>query len=50
MEERRNVYKILDEKPECKRSLERYGRIWDDNIEKDLKEIRCENVDCIQLS
>jgi len=33
-----NEYNILVEKPEGKRPLGRYRRIWEDNIRTDLRE------------
>jgi hypothetical protein len=33
------VYRVLVEKPEGKRPLERPGRRWEDNIKMDLEEI-----------
>ena len=39
MEEVRNVFKILTDKPKGKRHLERPRRGWKDNIRMDLKEI-----------
>jgi hypothetical protein len=39
MGEGRNVYRILVEKPEGKRPLERPRRRWEDGIKMDLKEI-----------
>jgi hypothetical protein len=38
MEEGRGVYRVLVERPEGKRSLERPRRRWEDNIKKDLRE------------
>jgi hypothetical protein len=35
----RNAYKIVVEKPEGKRALERCRRRWEDNIRMDLREI-----------
>jgi hypothetical protein len=45
----RKAYKILVEKPETKRPLERPRRIWGNNIKMDLKR-RCEGVDWILLA
>jgi hypothetical protein len=39
MGEMRNVYSILVEKPEGKRSLRRPRLRWEDNIGMDLREI-----------
>jgi hypothetical protein len=37
--------KILVRGPEGKKSLRRYRRRWEDNMEMHLKETGCENVD-----
>jgi hypothetical protein len=50
MGEMRNAYPILPGKPEGKRQLGRRRRRWDDNIEVDLKEIECKDVDWIQVA
>jgi hypothetical protein len=50
MVEIKNVYKIFVGKPEGKRPLGRPRRRWDDNIRKDLQEIRWEGVDWIHLA
>jgi hypothetical protein len=42
---RRGVYRVLVGKPEGKRPLERPRRRWDNNIKKDLQEVRCEGMD-----
>jgi hypothetical protein len=39
MGEKRNAYRMLVGKPEGKRSLERPGRTWVDNIKMDRREI-----------
>jgi len=49
MWERRGVYRVLVEKPEGKRPLERSRRRWDDNIKMDLQEVGCGSVDWIEL-
>jgi hypothetical protein len=41
------VYKILVGKPEGKKVLGRCRRTWDDNIEMNRREIKCEGVDWI---
>jgi hypothetical protein len=41
----RNTYAILAEKYEGTRPLGRSTLEWDYNIEVDLKEIKCEDVD-----
>jgi hypothetical protein len=46
----RNVYKILDGKPEGKRPIGRPRRTWDDNIRTDLRETGWEGVDWMQLA
>jgi hypothetical protein len=50
MEEMRNVYKVLVEKPAGKSLVRRHGRRWEDNIRMDLREIRCEGVYWIHLA
>jgi len=45
-----NVHKILDRKPEGKRSLRKTKQTWEDNIGMDLMEIRWEGVDWIHLA
>jgi hypothetical protein len=37
-------------KPEGKRSLERAGRIWEDNIRMDLREIGWDGMDWFHLA
>jgi hypothetical protein len=44
MGERRNAYRILERKPEEKRSLGRLGRRWVENIKMDLQEIGWDGV------
>ena len=44
------MFGILAEKPEGKRPLGRPRRRWDDNIKKDLQEVRCEGMDLIELA
>jgi hypothetical protein len=44
------VYRILMEKPEGKRPLERSRRRWEDGIRMDLREIGWDSVDWIQLA
>jgi hypothetical protein len=41
----RNEYKILDEKPDGKRPVDRPMQIWEDNIKMYHKKTRCEYVD-----
>jgi hypothetical protein len=47
--EGRGVYRVLVWTPESKRPLERPRRRWDDNIKMDLREIRIDVVNWIQL-
>jgi hypothetical protein len=49
MGKRRNVQETLGGKTEGKRKLGRLKCKIEDDIEKDFKEMGCENVDCIQL-
>jgi hypothetical protein len=46
MGEGRNVYRVLVEKPEGKRPLERPRRRWEDGIKIDLEEIGWEG--CVE--
>jgi hypothetical protein len=46
----RNACRILTGKPEGKSTLGRARCRWEDIITMDLKEIRCEGVDCIHLA
>ena len=48
--ERRGVYKVLVGKPEGKRPLGRLRRRWEDNIQKDFKEVGCTGMDWIELA
>jgi hypothetical protein len=50
MEEKRNAYTLLVEKPEGKRPLKRPRRRWVDNIRMDLGEVGWGNVDWIGLA
>jgi hypothetical protein len=43
--EKKNAYRILVGKPECKRPLARPRRRWMDNIKMDLREIGWDNMD-----
>jgi hypothetical protein len=43
--ERKGVYRALVEKPEGRRSLERFRRRWEDNIKIDLREVGWEGID-----
>jgi len=49
MGERKGVYRVLVGKPEGKRPLGRHRRRWEDNIEMDLQEVRCGDMDWIEL-
>jgi hypothetical protein len=46
---KRNVYMILVGKPEGKRPLGRPRRRWVDNIKMDVREIRWDGMDWIEL-
>jgi len=46
----RGVYSVLVGKPEGKRPLGRAGRRWGDNIKTDLQELRCGDMDWIELA
>jgi hypothetical protein len=50
MTEGRNVYRVLMEKPEGKRSLERPRRRWEYGIKMDLSEIGWGGVEWIHLA
>jgi hypothetical protein len=50
MEEIRHSYEILVGKPEGKRPFGRHRLRWGDNIRQDLREIRWEGVDWMQLT
>jgi hypothetical protein len=50
MGEKRNLYRLLVEKPEGKRPLGRPRRRWIDNVKMDLLEIRVNVVDWIGLA
>jgi hypothetical protein len=50
MGEPRNPYRILVGKPEGKRPLGRPRCRWVDNIKMDLREIRWESMDWIELA
>ena len=49
MEQFRNVYRALVEKPEGKRPLGRPRCRWEDNISMDFKEVGWVPRDCIAL-
>jgi len=50
MEERRDVYRVLEGKPEGKRLLGRPRRRWEDNVEMDLQEVGCGGMSWIELA
>jgi hypothetical protein len=50
MEDRRGVYRVLVEKPECKIPLGRPRRRWEDKIKMDLQEVGCGGMDWIDLA
>ena len=50
MEERRGVYGVLVRKPEGKRPLGRPRLRWEDNIRRDLHEVRCGVMVWIELA
>jgi len=50
MGERRGVYRVLVGKPEEKRPLGRPSRRWEDNIKVDFQEVRCGDMDWIELA
>ena len=49
MGERRGIYRVLVGKPEGKRQLGRLRCRWEDNIKLDLQEVRCRDMDWIEL-
>jgi hypothetical protein len=50
MSEKRNAYRILMGKPEGKRPLGRPRRRWVDNIKMDVREIRWDGMNWIDLA
>jgi hypothetical protein len=50
MGEKRNSYRILVGKLECKRPLRRPRRSWVDNIKRDLRAIGWDGMDCTDLA
>jgi len=48
--ERRGLYRVLVGKPEGKRPLGRFRRIWEDNIKMDLHEVGSGGMDWIELA
>jgi hypothetical protein len=50
MGEKMNAYRILVGKPEGKRPLGRPRRRWVDTMKIDLREIRCDGMDWIDMA
>jgi hypothetical protein len=50
MGEGRGIYRVLVGRPEVKRPLGRPRRRWEDNIKMNLKEIRIDRANWIQLA
>jgi hypothetical protein len=48
--EMRNSYKVLDLKPEGKKTFGKPGHLWKDNIRMDLRETGWECVDWMHLA
>ena len=48
--ERRDIYRVLVEKPEEKRPLGRPWRRWEDNIKMDLQKVGFGVMDWIELA
>jgi len=48
--ERRDVYRVLVEKPKRNRPLGKPRRRWEDNIKMDLQEVGCWDMDWIELA
>jgi len=46
----RGVYRVLVGKPEGKKPLGRSRRRWADNIKMDLQEVRCRNMNWVELA
>jgi len=47
--EGRGMYRVLVERPEGRRPLGP-RRTWEDNIKKDIQEVRCRGMDWIELA
>jgi hypothetical protein len=47
MKEKRGVCRVLVEKPEGKKPLERSSCRWENNIKMDLREVGCGGKDCV---
>jgi hypothetical protein len=50
MEEWRDVYRVLVERPEDNKPLGRPRRRWEDNIKMDFREIRIDGTNWIHLA
>jgi hypothetical protein len=50
MGEGRGVYRVLVDRPEIKRPLERPRRRWEDDIKMDLRQIGNDGANWIQLA
>ena len=50
MGQRRGVYRVLVGKPEGKRLLGRPRRRWEKNIKMDPQEVKCGDIDWIDLA
>jgi hypothetical protein len=50
MGEMRVIYRVLVAKPEGKRPLGRPRRGWEGNIKMDLQNVRCGDMDWIELA
>jgi hypothetical protein len=50
MGEGKEVFGVLNGRPEGKRSLRRPRRRWEDNIKMDLREIRIDGANWIRLA
>ena len=48
--ERRGVYRVLVGKREGKRPLGRPRHRWEDNIKMDLQEVRCGDMDWVEMA
>jgi hypothetical protein len=50
MGDRRDLYRVLVEKPKVKNPLRRSRRRWENNIKMDLQEVGCGGMDWIELA
>jgi hypothetical protein len=48
--EKRGLYRVLVEKPECKRPLARPRHRWEDNIKMNFQEMLSKGMDWIELA